>query len=212
MATEWFRNNIWNDDIERAFFAKLQRARPFKRAQYLRIQVCHLTKTCPLDALRLLDVFFSMKGLPYYELEEAIAYVHKAEAHIALGDIPLAIQSYDMALQTEAKRPNVKTLAYLDSSFLVATHAISERYAQCLKLLDKHKTELMFPFESFLWHASRALILSDFGNNSLAKEDAKLALQAAEAKHSGFRYHSTLGLVGDQYSGIRKRLEEIATS
>ena len=40
--SDWFRSSTWNPDFAAAFEAKLQRARSWNRAQYLRIQGVHL--------------------------------------------------------------------------------------------------------------------------------------------------------------------------
>jgi hypothetical protein len=58
-SSEWFRNTEWNDSIERAFVAKLARAK--KKAQYLRIQASTLSQRHPKVALKLLEQYFSRK-------------------------------------------------------------------------------------------------------------------------------------------------------
>ena len=62
----------------------------------------------------------------------------------------------------------------------------------------------MFSLDKFKWHASFALINND-------PEHAKLALDAAEVKRSGFKYHQDVGLVGDEHVNVIKVLCEIGT-
>jgi hypothetical protein len=64
----------------------------------------------------------------------------------------------------------------------------------------------MFPVDHFRWHAAYALIFSAQGRSSLAREHARRALDFAALDDSGFRYHPTVGLVGDQYEDIREQL------
>src|SRR5438876_3316466 len=49
---EWFRRTDWTPDVESDFFARLRRARPSNRAQYLRIQAVHLEEAGGADRLR----------------------------------------------------------------------------------------------------------------------------------------------------------------
>ena len=42
---DWFRNNIWNDEIAAEFEKRLKRSRPYNRSQYLRVQAYHLRES-----------------------------------------------------------------------------------------------------------------------------------------------------------------------
>ena len=202
---DWFRNAEWNSDIEAAFFAKLKRARD--KSQYLRVQACTLAATHPRVALRLLDQYFAMGD----NFDAAQAHVDRATAFLSLGQVEDALTSYEAALSVEAKRPNYQTQASLDLPFVIACQGIVARYEQALDLLDRHQTRLSFPVEYFRWHTSRALISGAVGVTAEAKAQARLALAAAEKDHSGFRYHPSVGLVGDRYQQIRQRLVSLAT-
>lgn len=204
MSDDWYRNTTWNDDVARAFDAKLHCAR--RKEQYLRIQASILTKNYPRSALELLERFFELPD----EFDHAAAYVAQATALRALGEIDEAIDSYDKALAREAEFPGVLTAAYLELPFLVATSRVRARYEQSLALLAKHKERAMFPVEHFRWHAARALILADSGDAAEARTDARLALQAASRKHSGFRYHRSLGLVRSDDDGLVRDLAVLA--
>lgn len=201
---DWFRNAEWSSDIEAAFFAKLKRARD--KSQYLRVQACTLAATHPRIALRLLDQYFAMGD----HFDAAQAHVDRATAFLSLGQVEDALASYEAALTVEAKRPNYQTQASLDLPFVIACQGIVARYEQALDLLDRHQPRLSFPVEYFRWHTSRALISGAVGITAEAKAQARLALAAAEKDHSGFRYHPSVGLVGDSYQQIRQRLASLA--
>jgi tetratricopeptide (TPR) repeat protein len=201
---DWFRNAEWNSDIEAAFFAKLKRARG--KSQYLRVQACTLAATHPRIALRLLDQYFALGD----NFDAAQAHVDRATAFLSLGQVEDALASYEAALTVEAKRPNYQTQASLDLPFVIACQGIVARYEQALHLLDRHQSRLSFPVEYFRWHTSRALISGAVGVTAEAKAQARLALAAAEKDHSGFRYHPSVGLVGDNYQQIRQRLAALA--
>jgi tetratricopeptide (TPR) repeat protein len=195
---ERFRNVEWNPEIEEAFFAKLGRAR--RKAQYLRIQACVLAKSQPDVALRLLEQYFQSGD----DFDRAQAYVDRATAYRSQGLYEKAIDSYEAALAVEAERPFIKTQAYIQMPYLVATRGMKARYEQALDLLERHKERLTFPVDNFCWHAASAL--------DAAKIHASRALQAAALETSGFRYHPSVGLVGDSYNDVVVKLTDIANA
>ena len=197
---DWFRHTDWNAEIEAAFFEKLRLARDKK--QYLRIQASTIACRIPEVALRLLDEYFALGD----HFDQAQAHADRASAYLALGDIEHAIAALEAALAREEKYPGLLTYAYLDLPFLIASHRIEPRYKQALELLQRHKARLTFPVDHFRWHAAYALILSAQAQPASAQEHARLALAAAAKDHSGFRYHSSVGLVGTKYEDIRQQL------
>jgi hypothetical protein len=76
-----------------------------------------------------------------------------------------------------------------------------------LDVLGKNADRLMFPVDHFIWHAAQAVILLNRGDRAATVLHARSALTAASQDHSGFRYHPTVGLVGEKY---RRLLEELA--
>lgn len=199
----WFRNEEWNSAIEDAFYAKLRRARD--KSQYLRIQACVLAKKEPSVALRLLEEYFAQTN----QFDRAQAFVDAASAYLALGEVGKAVAAYESALAHEKERPAVKTQAYLDLPFLIATQQLVARYEQAMELLEEHKSRLTFPVDVFRWHAAYALMASDVEKPAIARDHARSAIEAASRDHSGFRYHPSLGLVANRYDEIRASLTHI---
>ena len=118
MASEWFRNTTWNESVERAFDEKLRRAR--RKEQYLRIQAGMLARSHPEVTLKLLDRYFQLPD----DFDHALAHVERAEALIQLGRTSEAIAAYEAALAREATFPKLRTQAYLDLPYLIATRGI----------------------------------------------------------------------------------------
>lgn len=201
MSTDWFRNTTWNEATEKAFEEKLRRAK--RKEQYLRIQACTLARSYPEVTLKLLDRYF---GLPDV-FDRAQAHVDRATALLALGRTNDAIASYEAALTREAEFPNLQTYAYLDLPYLIATRGIREQYSRALQVLEAHKTRLTFPVDHFRWHCARALVAAEENDPSVATTHAERALEAAAIEHSGFRYHPSVGLVGEQYASVIRKLE-----
>ena len=188
----WFRNSDWNEEIARAFEQKLKRAR--RKSQYLRIQACTLASTKPRVALELLDRYFALGD----DFDHAQAHVDRATAFLALGQLDLAFQAYEAALEREQVFPNLRTGAYLDLPYLIAVNGVSERFDQAMNMLTSSESQLMFPVDHFKHHAARALILAHH-DLPAARSAARLALEAAALDRSGFRYHPSIGLVSDRH-------------
>lgn len=206
MSADWFRNTTWDEATERAFDEKLCRAR--RKEQYLRIQGNTLARSHPEVALKLLDRYFELHD----DFDHAQAYVDRATALLALGRIEEAIAAYEAALARESVFPNLRTQAYLDLPYLVASHGVWEQYKRAKELLDLHQFRLMFPVDHFRWHAANALIAAAAGEAETASTHAKHALGAASRDHSGFRYHPSVGLVTTQYDQIIMKLEALCAA
>lgn len=202
-AIEWFRNTEWTAETEARFEEKLRRAKD--KSQYLRIQACTLASSRPEIALQLLGRYFEMGD--HFDLAQA--HVDSAMAHLALGKSSEALDAFERALDREAVFPKLKTSAFVEYPFLVATEAYSDRYASALKILDERSREVMFPVDRFKWNASKALILASRREVSAARSFAAKALIAAEEDHSGFRHHPSIGLVGNKFANIREQLQKI---
>lgn len=200
---DWFRNKSWNESVENEFMAKLQRAR--RKEQYLRIQASTLASIEPAVALRLLEQYFSLKE----DFDHAQAFCDMANAYTALGNVTGAIDAYRQALEREEAFPNLKTDAYLAFPTMIVENQLKQHYGEALAVLDSNVDRLMFPVDFFRWHALVALIEEEAGNTEQASTHAAEALEAAQVKKSGFRFHQNLGLVGEENSWLVTKARSI---
>lgn len=201
---DWYRNKVWNSDIESAFFAKLKRARD--KAQYLRIQACTLANIYPEIALRLLDEYFLLPS----EHDRAQAHVDRATSYLTLGNVEQAISSYESALAREAEFPKCLTQAYIDLPYFIVSRELTSHYDKARELLGNHVQRLMFPIDYFKWNACQALIAKAKNQASEATRYASEALNAAQKTSSGFQYHPTIGLVSNEHSEVLTRLSAVS--
>lgn len=202
-SENWYRNKEWDKKIESEFFEKLNRAR--KKEQYLRIQACTIASIEPDVALSLLEQYFELQD----DFDYAQAYCDMATAYIAKGELKKAIDSYGKALERESVFPNLKTEAYISYPLIIVENKLVNMYQSANEVLNKHQERLMFPVDYFRWHAAKAIISAENGNNEQAVNHAEQALDAAQIKKSGFRFHQNLGLVGKEYKGLVNELYAI---
>jgi len=200
---DWYRNIEWDDEIEKAFDAKLARAR--RKPEYLRVQAGCLAHTHPDVALRLVERYFETG-----ETNTAPAHLTQAVAWTELGDINNALSAYDACLAREAARPNSRTTAAIDYPFLVASLGLVDRYEHALNMIASDSGFAAFPIQRFKVDAAVALISADLGATQQAREHAIRALDYAAADSSGHRYHADIGLVGGRYPALQERLLQLA--
>jgi tetratricopeptide (TPR) repeat protein len=208
MPTDWYRNETWDESIERVFDEKLKRARSSSRDQYLRVQANALVRARPDVALQLLERYFAL-GVTTFDAE---ACEIRGRALLALGRVDEAIEAYEATLKREEEFPNVKTNCRLDLPLLIASRRIESRYQQALDLAreaEQDESLMSFPAARFQCHAAKALIAADSGRLAEARADAALAIEAAEHQHSGYRYHPDVGLVAGQHAEILADLKRI---
>lgn len=200
---DWYRNVAWNAEVAIAFEAKLNKAR--RKEQYLRIQAGTLAASHPEVAHGLLDRYFTLQD----QFDAAQAHVDRATAFLAQQKVDEALEAYERALAREADFPNLRTQAYLNFPFEVATRGVRSRFSRALEILEEHKSRLMFALDFFKWNAAQALIALELGRLDEPYGYAKAALEAAERDHSGFRFHPEVGLVQGSLAEVQARLQRL---
>jgi tetratricopeptide (TPR) repeat protein len=213
MANDWFRKTTWSEADQADFFARLKRCRTnYNKAQYLRIQASHLesigSDEMLKSSLELLDKMFA--EFPE-QTQMASAYSQKASCLAKLGNIDDAIVNYQSALQTEREYPRVKTYAFMQFGRLVVEKNLIKLFDQALdELKELDSRGIKFPSDIFQAFGIRSIIMAKRGEPDIASEFAKVAIEAADKSHSGFRYHSTVGLVSDKETPFYKTVQAIA--
>ncbi len=202
----WYRNSSWGPATERAFLAKLSRARS-QRDQYLVIQCGHLSTASPADALKLVDFYFETRT---NEFEDVRALLARADALWALGRAEGALAAYKDVLAQEQRCPSHLTDVATRLPLLIARNRLTKHYEFAVELAGRELPSFAFKVDVFRRAAARALIFDDLGASEEAAIDARMAVKAAGIRRSGFRYHQDLGLVGEEYKDVLKRLHNLA--
>lgn len=208
---EWFRRTEWNAEVERDFFARLERSRSrFHRAQYLRIQALELIRAGGPQRLRkaleLLDILISRYPEPF---ELPGAYKHRGQALAELGDVDGALAALRDAMAADKQsRPMVG--AHLDFGMLVVAAKREELYPEALQALEKYGGNEAFPYMRYQASVIRAIALKHARLDDAAREQARRAVEEAARTHSGFRYHPTVGLVRIKDRELHEHIVELA--
>lgn len=214
MANDWYRKTTWNEADQVDFFARLKRCRTaYNKAQYLRIQACHLEDVGSDKMLRLsLELLDKMFAEFPEKSQLASAYNQKASCLLKLGDVDNALFNYQRALATEREFSTVRINAFIDFGRLVAEKKLTHLFDEALIALEAELNSrgMHFPSEIFYAFGIRSIIAAHRGQTEKAKEFAKVALEAAAKDHSGLRYHPTAGLVGDKETIFYKSIAAIA--
>ncbi len=206
---DWFRRTTWTAQDAAEFQARLARSRGERgKAQYLRIQAYHLAEVGKHhDALSLIDQL-----LKNYVVKSELAstYLQRAESYAALGSVELAIANFRQSLAAQAEYPSVQTNVALDFAWFIALGRHARLYGDVESLLTQYERGgLLFPFQRFQCAVIRSFIASEQGRTDEARAFAERARQAADEQHSGLRYHSKVGLVGDMPIEVAQRLSAI---
>jgi tetratricopeptide (TPR) repeat protein len=161
-----------------------------------------LANSHPYMALKLIHRYLGMGE--HFDIAQAL--VDQAGAYAALDRTEDAVRSLQRALDREKEFPNLKTCAWSQFALLVGERNLTKHFQKALNVLAEHETSAMFPVDRFEWHAANALIKAALGDRKAAKNHAIDALAAAEASHSGFRYHPNVGLVAKKYKTLQDKL------
>ena len=204
---DWYRNTEWNPEIEQEFHSRLKRSRS-QRDQNLVIQALTLAKHQPQKALELVEFFFETRT---NDFEDMRAYLAGANAYIELNDLENTLEWYKKVLKREKECPKHLSTTYLDYPYLVAKEKIEAEYEHALEVLLENVDRPMFPSDHYQWNAALALITYEQGDKEKSMKHAALALEAAQIKKSGFRYHQNVGIVGKEYKNEIKELQKIGT-
>jgi tetratricopeptide (TPR) repeat protein len=206
---DWYRKSTWSKDDQADFSTRLARSRS-GRSQYLLIQALHLRSAGLVEpAIELVEQYFRE-----FPVSDGFHYVgallQKAQCLEALGRIDEAEAAYLATLAEQRTILNYVTTVYTDFPWFAVKYGRRHLYSDALASLDAAGPHLMFPALRYQSSAVRALIAAENGDFISARRHAGEALQAAAARHSGFRYHPDVGLCRDPDPLVHERILQLA--
>lgn len=205
---DWYRNEAWNEEIERDFFARLKRARS-RRDQYLAIQALTLAQSCPEVAIQLTHRYFETRTDSFNDARVLSA---RAQAYRALNSAEKAIEAYQAAIQKEQESRQFPTGSALELVYYIAVDGIDDRDDLAVSLFEADESGSIFPVAVFKWNAAMALICNRQGDRQRARQFARGALEAASIRETELTYHQDLGVVDESFNPILEKLKKIIPS
>ena len=204
---DWYRRTTWTEADKVDFYLRLKRSHD--KTQYLRIQASTLASAGNYAvAIELLNELLEF----YPKISElASAYSQLAEAYAHFGQLNNVIKFYEASLKVQQEYPIVKNSAWLCYPLFLVENEIIEHYPRANSILIENYSEsyLDFPLHKYWYNSAKAVLLQYSGDIEVAKKFASAAIDAAELKHSGLRYHPNLGLVDIAKSKIHPRLIQL---
>jgi tetratricopeptide (TPR) repeat protein len=207
---DWYRNKVWSKEIENEFFYKLQKARKYNRAQYLKIQAIELIETNKLDLLKVAESLLKtvLEEYPENKIEQSTTLNSLGDIYRIRKEYDTAIEYYKKALDFEKIYPNVLTQAYLNFAELILKTEKYELFNYVQELILPRIDKLLFPVEKYKVFTILSIINQKKGNSVQAEKYFKIANDNAELKTSSLRYHRYLGIVKNRDNSLEKLLNK----
>ena len=195
MADDWFRTPDWSPDAQTDFEARLSRARPFNRAQYLRIKGLALAEGGEKRGARQL-------WERVLDNTEESATTQRASALEHLGDL---YTDDDSAAAEQRFRRLIAEHPTLSGTSHTAEIALAEllidkgdraSLEEALDLLNSflERGTSQFPSVLFRWHLALIRIAQATGERETVQRAARTALDLA-GRGPVFPRHKTVGVV-----------------
>ena len=194
---EWYRNTEWSDEIAADFESRLARSR-HQKAQNLSLQGLHLIPAHSHVARDLLKRAVALDD----QFETPRAMANLAKAHLALGDVDAALETYEAALERQLEQPNFIALQPVDYIFLVGVFARSDRLPAAEPIADALPDEGIFGPDPQVF-AAKALVFAMTGRDDDARRNASRALPLMADMPD-------VAALGIDIADIRRRLRKLA--
>lgn len=166
MAKEWYRKETWSTADELDFFAHLKRARSnYNKAQYLRIQACHLQSTTD-EALARAAIQLAEKCVTDYPEEGseiALCYLFMAESYSTLNEVKSATDAYLKCFDAQRRFPRHGTNAANSFAMFVIERDLTNLFEHAASALVEFNTHLRMPFEIYEHYGSLAIFAATEG-------------------------------------------------
>ena len=199
---EWYRNTIWNSNIENDFEARLKRSRgAFSKAQYLRIQASYLlnsseTKT-QLVGIKQMERL--IKDFPDEEFSTILGHEQLGDYYFNLAEYEKAEYHFGIVVEryrTKKTRSGTSAKADLKLADIFLTANMNDRFEEAYQICKEFPiNDLTFNNDKFYYFELMAHICDKLGKKNEAKDYAKTAIEISRIIKPQFYRHKTIGLV-----------------
>jgi tetratricopeptide (TPR) repeat protein len=197
MRDEWFRSSRWDAEERRKFEAKLARARPASRPQYLRLKGLGLADadddTARAGARELFDRVIESDD----EIQSAMARADLGR-WFEKAEMPAdAVRAYRACVHAEdTLRGSLRTGVELDLVELIVREHCEPDYEEAFELLDRAASNgLTFEVQRWRHAVASARLHARRGRLDEARRAAREALQHVEVSRPDFARHPNVGRI-----------------
>jgi predicted Zn-dependent protease len=209
VADEWYRSDAWHETARADFEARLARARPHNRPQYLRIKGERLRAVGDVDAARVL-LERSADHPDAYLFETVAAWESLAQIAAERGDQTTAETLYRRILAQQPSLSGTTGSVEISLAELLLDTGRVELLDEALALLDTwiNRPGLKFDSQLFRWHLDLIRVAEATGEQQTVRRAAATALALAE-RGPQLPRHPDVGLVQTDKATL-KRLRKLA--
>jgi predicted Zn-dependent protease len=210
MVDDWFRSPEWDEPARTAFEARLARARPRNRPQYLRIKGLVLRSGGHQDAARELLERAAAHPDAYF-FETVAAWESLADMAVERGDRATAEQLYRRILTEQPTGSGTTGSVEISLAELLLDRGDPAARDEALALLDSWigRPKLKFDSQLFRWHLALIRTAEATGDRDTVRRAANTALTLA-GRGPRLPRHPDVGLVHTDEATL-ERLQALAT-
>ena len=209
VADDWFRSPDWSNDARADFEERLARARPYNRAQYMRIKGLALAEAGEKQGARDLwgRVTQSTEELARGQQPSALEHLGDSYAH---EDAAIAEHYYRRLLAEYPTLNGTSHTSEISLAELLIDKGDRGSLEEALALLNSFLERGIshFPSDLFRWHLALIRIAKATGDGETVRRAARTALDLAD-REPVFPRHKTVGVVQADKQTLR-RLRKLA--
>ena len=208
VAEDWFRLPDWDVEARTEFERRLARARPYNRAQYLRVKGLSLHDAGEIDGARSLWLRVIEDKGEHATVQEASALEHLGDSY-ASEDPVAALDFYERSLEGVRLGRGTTCTQHIKMAELLLKEPKPSNVERASDLLARwpEETQLPFPNVHFRWNLAVIELAHAVDDEVAAQEAARRALDLA-GRGPVFPRHKTVGVQTDRRT--MKRLARLA--
>lgn len=209
MAEDWFRLPDWDEMARAEFERRLARARPYNRAQYLRIKGLALNETGETAGARSLWLRVLEDDGEFSSVQGASALEHLGDS-FAADDPVAALDFYERSLEGVRLGRGTTCTQHIKMAELLLREPTKSHVNRASDLLARwpEETQSPFPNAHFRWNLAVIELAQAVGDSEAAQGAARRALDLA-GRGPVFPRHKTVGIVQTDRRTL-KRLTRLA--